>query len=266
MAKRENQTAGGRLESLRAQIEALQARKRELQAVTERPDGADPVAWVAKAGQAGAELAAIGQALGMLQDEARAAERLLAEAKREETARAAQAARDGIPAKLADVLRAADALGEALAELGRQESLVRALGGWVPATGGRILAQALGSWRGMMRQSWPQILGETPAPSREQSALAEAKAELQRARELLAQAERIDEGRRGELGSDKARLIEDRQEALAMAQQRVRDCETWAKEGKPARPAVAKPEEPPAMVIEPEPTRKPGRMVAGWEN
>lgn len=269
------QTAGQRLQALRDQIGALGKRRQELGQDLAKPDVDNAEAWVKGAAVAGAEVTAIDRALPLLQAEARAAEAQLKAARERENQDAAERMRAEVPGKLADVIKAADVLGQALDAMFQHEHGIRALGGWVPQTYCWGLRQALGTARGEWRKVWPQLMGLPPAPSREEQILADATREVERAQEALRQAERIDEGWRGELTHEKKVLIENCTSHLAWARQRVKDCEEAIKakgNGKGPKPEVKAPQSAPiAEVITVDlakPERKShssGRMVGGWE-
>lgn len=269
MAKREEgQTAGSRLEILRAQMSALLTRKRELSATTSQPDTNDPVGWAAKAGVAGAEVAAIDRALPMLEAEARAAEAQLKAAREAEAAEAAERMRGELPGKLDDVIAATSTLSQALDALLRHEQAIRALGGWVPQsyTGG--LRQALSVFLGNVRRDYPELLGLAPGPTTADKVLADARAEVVRRQELLEQAKQMGIGPRGELAPDKDRLIAERKTQLESARRRVKELEAAAKEPRPKLEPVKTKAPIPARQAEPKdaPAAGPDRPRTGyWE-
>lgn len=252
MAKRNGnsgETAGGRLETLRAQIGALWARKRELTTATAQPDGDDPLAWVARAGAAGAELAAIDKALPMLEAEVRAAADQLRAGQEAEQAAAAERMRAEIPDRLRVVVDAVAALDVALGGLLSHEQAIRALGGWVPASYTAGLRQAVNGFRGQMRREYPDLVGLPAKLSRQEALLVDARAELARRRALLEEARRMDEGPRGELASDKKRIVESLKHAVDGAEQRLRDVQAG-----PADPVDRRQPEPrPAAEPRPDP-------------
>lgn len=247
MAKRNGnsgETAGGRLETLRAQIGALWARKRELTTATAQPDGDDPLAWVARAGAAGAELAAIDKALPMLEAEVRAAADQLRAAQEAEQAAAAERMRAEIPDRLRVVVDAVAALDVALGGLLSHEQAIRALGGWVPASYTAGLRQAVNGFRGEMRREYPDLVGLPAKLSRQQELLLNARAELKQREEGLAKARQVDEGPRHEYAADKKRLVKAAERAVARARQHVTDCEAGPVKAGPveAGPVEARPD------------------------
>ncbi|HPI31680.1 MAG TPA: hypothetical protein PLR32_00080 [candidate division Zixibacteria bacterium] len=251
MAKRNGstgETAGGRLDTLRAQIGALLARKRELGAATGQPDSDDPLAWAARAGQAGAEIAAIDQALPMLEAEARAAEAQIRAAHDAEQAAAAERMRGEIPERLGVVVGAVDALDVALDALLKHEQAIRALGGWVPQTYTAGLRQAVNGFRGDMRRAYPELVGLPPKRSQHAALLADARAELERREAGLETARHMDEGPRGEVAGDKKRLIERMEYAVDQARRRVGDLEAGPAQTSQRRQPEPRPDDRPAGV------------------
>jgi hypothetical protein len=181
MAQKNNgngQTAGKRLQALRDQLLALLRRKEELAAVEGRPDLDDPAGWVEKAKKAAGERAALERIIPALTTQAEAAEAQLAEMRKEETLAAAIAAQAGLAPRLADVVKAIDALGPALDALAGQEALCKALGGWCPQTPAGILRGALGAFRWQMRRDWPELVGLPPKLTPHEQTRQMLKAEL----------------------------------------------------------------------------------------
>lgn len=183
----EQATAGQRLQALRDQIGALLKRKQELGALTTQPDTENAPEWVDKAAPSLGELAAIDKALPALEAEARAAEEQLKAQHAEEMAAAAEMARTGLEPKLQAVVDALQPLDAAFRDLAQQEQLCLAYGGWLPQTGGQILAASLASFRGYLKADWPHLLGLPRKPTRWEQILAQARFDLQAAERKLAE-------------------------------------------------------------------------------
>jgi hypothetical protein len=182
----EGQTAGQRLQALRAQIAALRQRKTELAALDRQPDGVDPAGWVDQVKAALGEAAAIERVLPNLEEQARAAEAQLAEVRRADTERAFAAARAGLEPRLVALIEATAALEVELGALHEQEALCRALGGWCPNTYSGYFGPALAGARGGWRREWPELLGLPRNPTPQEARIAEVRAEVTRAEEMLA--------------------------------------------------------------------------------
>ncbi len=249
MAKRNGngETAGSRLETLRAQIGALLKRRGELDG--EQPDLADPVGWVARRAAASGEMAAIEAMLGALRAEEAAAEAQLREAGREETAAAAAALRAGLEPLLNVVADRCDALDAALRDVEAQVAAIKGLGGWVPPTGVEPLRHALQQTRGSWRQSWPGLVNEPPRSTPAERAVADARGQVARIKQLLDDARRRAPGPRGEMDGDNSRLVEMYTASLRAAEERLAILEGRKV---PAEETTAAP-------------RVPGSMVASWE-
>lgn len=250
MARKEvGQTAGSRLETLRAQIGALVKRRTALQA--EQPDTADPAGWVAKRAAAAGELAALETMIGALRAEEGAAEAQLREAAREETALAAAELRAGLEPLLAIVADKADALDDALKDVETQTAAIRAMGGWSPPTGIEPLRHALAQTRGSWRKAWPGLVDAPPRSTPAEQAIADARGEVLRLKRLRDEARQRGPGPRGELDGDNARLVEMYTVSLRQAEDRLATLEGRETAAPPAAETTG--------------PRGAGSMVATWE-